>query len=98
VPDLATLVEAGVSGYNLDIWFGMMAPAGTPRPILEKIHDDVAGILSTPEAHKKLTEMGVEYYVSSREEHARVLHADIQKFATLIKQLKLSRAADPPQQ
>jgi tripartite-type tricarboxylate transporter receptor subunit TctC len=98
VPDLATLAEAGVSGYNLDIWFGMMAPAGTPRPILEKIHDDVAGVLSTPEAHKKLTEMGVEYYVSSREEHAQVLHADIQKFATLIKQLKLSRAADAPQQ
>lgn len=98
VPDLPTLAEAGVPGYNLDIWFGMMAPAGTPKPILEKIHDDVAGILNNPESRKKLTELGVEYLVSSREEHAEVLRADILKFAALIKDLKLSQAADTPKQ
>ena len=98
VPDLPTLAEAGVAGYNLDIWFGMMAPAGTPKLILEKIHDDVAGILSTPESRKKLTEMGIEYYVSSREEHAQVLHDDILRFGRLIKELKLSQAAGAPQQ
>jgi tripartite-type tricarboxylate transporter receptor subunit TctC len=98
LPDLPTLAEAGVADYDLDIWFGMMAPAGTPKQIVEKIHDDVAGILSTPESRKWLNEMGIEYYVSSREEHAQVLHDDIGKFAALIKELKLSHSMDVPRQ
>jgi len=98
LPDLPTLAEAGVADYNLDIWFGMMAPAGTPKQIVEKIHDDVLSVLSNPESRKRLNEMGIEYYVSSREEHAQVLHDDIEKFAALIKELKLSQAVDAPQQ
>jgi tripartite-type tricarboxylate transporter receptor subunit TctC len=86
----------GVPGYELDIWFGLMAPRGTPKPILDKVHHDVAELLDTPEAKAKLQSIGVEFNLTSREEHAKVLHADIQKFSTLVSKLKLGEPATNP--
>lgn len=89
VPDIPTFEEAGLPGYELDISFGLMAPAGTPKARLDKIYADVKELLDTPQAKAKLLSMGVEMNLTSPDEHAKVLHADIQKYAALIARLKL---------
>lgn len=93
-PDVPTFEEAGLPGYDLEIWFGMMAPKDTPPAILDKIHDEVAKILSTPESKKRLDALGVDLFITTRAEHAKTLHDDIDKYAHLIKSLQLKPAAD----
>ncbi len=59
LPDVPTLEQAGVAGYKLDIWFGLMAPAKTPVPILDKIHDEVKKFITLPETAERLRASGV---------------------------------------
>jgi tripartite-type tricarboxylate transporter receptor subunit TctC len=92
LPDIPTFEEAGVPGYKLDIWFGLMAPAKTPVPILDKIHQEVKRIIMLPEVAEKLRASGVEELVTSREEHAKVLKEDLDKYAKLIRGLNLAPA------
>jgi tripartite-type tricarboxylate transporter receptor subunit TctC len=92
LPDVPTFEQAGVAGYKLDIWFGLMAPAKTPVPILDKIHDEVKKFITLPETAERLRASGVEELVTSREEHAKVLKEDLDKYATLIRGLKLAPA------
>jgi len=58
LPDAPTLVEAGVPGYKYDSWFGVMAPAGTPKPILTKVSEDIAKALQLPDVRDKLLAQG----------------------------------------
>lgn len=92
LPDVPTFEEAGVPGYQLDIWYGLMAPAKTPAPILEKIFAEVKRFITAPEAKARLAASGVEELVTSREEHAKVLKDDLDKYAKLISQLKFAPA------
>jgi tripartite-type tricarboxylate transporter receptor subunit TctC len=89
LPDVPTFAEAGVPGYELDIWFGLMAPAKTPVAILDKIHDEVRKFITLPDTRKKLDDSGIENLVTSRAEHARVLKQDLAKYAKLIGDLNL---------
>jgi tripartite-type tricarboxylate transporter receptor subunit TctC len=90
-PDVPTFEEAGLKDYDLDIWFGMMAPAKTPAPILDKIHDAVAEILQTPESRKRLETLGVDLFITSRAEHAKTLHDDIAKYKKLIDVMQIEK-------
>jgi tripartite-type tricarboxylate transporter receptor subunit TctC len=92
MPDVPTFEQAGVAGYKLDIWFGLMAPAKTPVPILDKIHDEVKKFITLPETAVRLRASGVEELVTSREEHAKILKEDLDKYATLIRGLQLAPA------
>jgi tripartite-type tricarboxylate transporter receptor subunit TctC len=92
-PDVPTFQEAGLPGYDLDIWFGMMAPKNTPPAILDKIHDEVAKILDTPESKKRLEALGLDLYITTRAEHAKTLHDDVEKYARLINHLQLRKPA-----
>jgi tripartite-type tricarboxylate transporter receptor subunit TctC len=92
LPEVPTFEQAGVAGYKLDIWYGLMAPAKTPVPILDKIHDEVKKFITLPETAERLRASGVEELVTSREEHAKVLKEDLDKYATLIRGLKLAPA------
>src|SRR5439155_14978172 len=54
-PDLPTMAESGYPGFEAVPWFGLMAPAGTPQPIIAKLHRDTVAILALPEMRQKLT-------------------------------------------
>ena len=58
-PDLPTMDEAGFPGFDVTAWFGLFAPAGTPRPIIEKINSETAKILAQPDMRKKFYDLGV---------------------------------------
>jgi tripartite-type tricarboxylate transporter receptor subunit TctC len=79
-PDLPTIAEAGGFNYEVIGWNGVLAPANTPRPIIDKLNKAIAEALKTPEMEKLLTEQGIEPAGNSPEEFARLMHADIEKW------------------
>jgi tripartite-type tricarboxylate transporter receptor subunit TctC len=60
LPDLPTVAEAGVAGFDASAWFGLVAPAGTPAPVLERLSGEVGKILKSPDVIKRFTELGAE--------------------------------------
>jgi tripartite-type tricarboxylate transporter receptor subunit TctC len=79
-PDLPTIAEAGQFDYEVIGWNGILAPANTPRPIIDKLNKAIAEALKTPEMVKIIAEQGIEAAGNSPEEFARVMHADIEKW------------------
>ena len=73
LPDVPTMAEAGVPGYNVSGWVGMMAVGGTPRPVMEKLSGAMAKIMAMPEVHKSIQESGLELFIQSTEEFERTL-------------------------
>jgi tripartite-type tricarboxylate transporter receptor subunit TctC len=84
LPDVPTLDEAGVPGYEATIWLGLMAPAGTPKPIVDKLNAEVNKVLSRPETKEAWAKQGVVPIIMSPSEFDTYLRADIEKWAKLI--------------
>jgi tripartite-type tricarboxylate transporter receptor subunit TctC len=84
-PDIPTIAEQGLPGFEAVSWFAMFAPAGTPRPIAEKLQVQVKKILQSPEIAKRLAEIGLEVVGSTPEELAAYQRAEIAKWAMVVK-------------
>jgi len=91
-PDVPTLVEAGVPDYEYATWYGLLAPRGTPRPVVDKLARTAASVLQREDAKHKLAAQGVDPLVSTPAEFAAYLKAEIEKWGTVV------RAAHIPQQ
>jgi tripartite-type tricarboxylate transporter receptor subunit TctC len=92
LPEVPSIAEAGLPGYEATQWFGVLAPAGTPRPIIERLHKDVVAALRSPEVTKSLLNEGAEVVASNPEQFARYLKSETEKWAKVVK------AAGVPQQ
>jgi tripartite-type tricarboxylate transporter receptor subunit TctC len=79
-PDIPTIAEAGLPSYEVVGWNGVLAPANTPRPIIDKLNKTILEALKTPEMQKLFSEQGIEPAGNSPEEFARIMHADIEKW------------------
>ncbi|HEY5323355.1 MAG TPA: tripartite tricarboxylate transporter substrate binding protein, partial [Caldimonas sp.] len=84
-PDIPTIAEQGLPGFDAVSWFAMFAPAGTPKPIVDKLQVEVKKILQSPEVGKKLAEIGLEVVGSTPEELAAYQRAEITKWAKVVK-------------
>jgi tripartite-type tricarboxylate transporter receptor subunit TctC len=84
-PDLPTVSEAGVPGYEAVIWIGLMAPAGTPRPILERLNNEVNKIIQTPDIKEAWAKQGATPMGMTIDQFDRFLRADIEKWADVVK-------------
>ena len=84
-PDVPTLAEAGVPGYEATIWLGLMAPAGTPRPILEKLNAEVNKVINSPEVKETWAKQGAQPMGMPIDDFDRFLRADITKWARVVK-------------
>jgi tripartite-type tricarboxylate transporter receptor subunit TctC len=73
LPEVPTMAEAGVPGYNVSGWVGMMAVGGTPRPVIEKLYGAMAKIMAMPEVQKSILDSGLEINTSSTEEFDRAI-------------------------
>ena len=80
-PDIPTLAEAGVPGYEASAWFGLLAPAATPRAVVELLQRHVAAILHQPDVEKMFLEQGAEPVGNTPDEFARVIAVELQKWA-----------------
>lgn len=85
LPEVPTLTEAGYPGTEGDAWAGLLAPAGTPRAVVEKIHADVTAILQQAEVRERLTGLGLAVVGSKPDEFAAVIKADTAKWAAVIR-------------
>ncbi len=84
-PELPTVADAGVPGYESISWLGLFAPAGTPPAIISKISADVVRIINLPDVKERLLAQGAEPIGSTPEQFALVLASDIAKYAKVIK-------------
>jgi tripartite-type tricarboxylate transporter receptor subunit TctC len=85
MPDVPTVAEAGVPGYEATIWLGVMAPSSTPRAVLERLNGEITRIANRPDVRKAWNEQGAEPLAMSTAEFEKYLHADIAKWAKVVK-------------
>ena len=84
-PDVPTISEAGVKGYEATIWIGIMAPAGTPRAVVDRLNAEVTKIASRPDVKKTWNDQGAEPMIMPVAEFDKYLQADIAKWAKVVK-------------
>jgi tripartite-type tricarboxylate transporter receptor subunit TctC len=85
LPDVPTIAEAGVPGYESTIWLGLMAPIGTPKPIVDKINTEIAAIMRRPDVVQAWAAQGAEPTFMTPEEFQAFLRKDIEKWANVVK-------------
>ncbi|WP_074575877.1 tripartite tricarboxylate transporter substrate binding protein [Polaromonas sp. JS666] len=90
LPDVPTLDEAGLKGFNLGTWFGVLAPAATPRDIVARLSTELARIVNSPEFRKKMDDIGAEPVGNTPEQMARQIAEDTERFARLVKDAKVA--------
>jgi tripartite-type tricarboxylate transporter receptor subunit TctC len=84
-PNLPTFSEAGIGGLELSPWFGLLAPAGTPEPIVRKMNADIADLLRDKEVVEKFAGIGADPYITQPDQFGRILQDDIHKWAQVVK-------------
>jgi tripartite-type tricarboxylate transporter receptor subunit TctC len=84
-PDLPTMAESGFPGFEAVPWFGLLAPAGTPKEIIDKLYGETAKTLATPEIRKKFDELGLEPIGNTPVEFAAVIKKETPEWAKVIK-------------
>jgi len=92
LPSVPTMDETALPGFEVNSWYGLCAPAGTPTPILDKVHADLTAVLRMPEIQQRFKDMVIEVAPTSREEFAQFIRAEAARWARVIK------AAGIPQQ
>ena len=85
LPDVPTIDEAGVKGYETTIWLGIMAPTGTPRLVIDRLNAEIMKIVSRPDVRKAWNEQGAEPMSMTPGEFEKYLNADIAKWAKIVK-------------
>ena len=89
MPNVPTVAESGVPGYEVVSWQAVFAPAGTPKPILERLHGEIAKILATPEMQDRLAKLGMQGSDMSAEQLGAFQRAEVAKWATVIKEANI---------
>ncbi len=85
-PDLPTMAESGYPGFEAVPWFGLMAPAGTPQTIVDRLHRESAKIMALPDVRKKLNDIGADAIGGTPAELAALIEREIPQWARVIKQ------------
>ncbi|OGA38784.1 MAG: hypothetical protein A3G24_16795 [Betaproteobacteria bacterium RIFCSPLOWO2_12_FULL_62_13] len=85
LPDVPTVAETGLKGYEATNWYGLVVPAATPRPIIERLHKETVKILNMPDIRKALLDRGIDAAPSSPEEFAAYIRKENDKWVKIIK-------------
>jgi tripartite-type tricarboxylate transporter receptor subunit TctC len=91
LPAVPTMHEAALPGFEVNSWYGLCAPAGTPTPVLDKVHADLVAVLQTPEVKQRFTEMVIDVSPTSREEFARFIRAESDRWARVIQDAGIAK-------
>jgi len=86
MPDVPTIAEAGVPGYDATIWLGLIAPRNTPHEIVQKLNADITRILSTPEAKKLMASAGVDVATSTPEQFGQLLQSEMDRWGKVVRE------------
>ncbi len=91
MPDVPTVAEQGVAGFDVRSWAGWMLPAGTPQAIVQRLHDETQKALQLPAVKARLEEMGGEARGSTRQEMTAMVAAEVQKWSRVVADAKIPR-------
>jgi len=91
LPDLPTIAEAGLKGYDVTVWFGLLAPAKTPPEIVQRVQAEIARGIRSPALRQRLAAMGAEPHGSTPEAFAAFLRAEIAKWGKVVKAAGLDK-------
>ena len=83
--DLPTVAESGLPGFDISTWFGVFAPAGTPKDVVAKLHDEFTRALALPEVREKMLNLGAEPVGNTPEQFAAYIRSEAEKYARVIK-------------
>ena len=86
LPEVPTVAEAGVPGYDMVLWFGVLAPAGTPAAAVKTIHREIANILKMPDARSRLATQGADPVASTPDQFDAFIKSEIAKWAKVVKE------------
>ena len=84
MPDVPTFGELGVRDFRVGVWHGLFAPAGTPAPLIRKLHQDLVKIFANQDLRKQFTDAGTEVIVNTPEEFASKLKSEIERYRKLV--------------
>ncbi|MDQ3187755.1 MAG: tripartite tricarboxylate transporter substrate binding protein [Pseudomonadota bacterium] len=85
-PDVPTMAESGLAGYDISSWQAMFAPAGTPAPIVERLYTETARILKTPEIQKRFADLGLNIVETTPAQLAALIKADVPRLGKIVKE------------
>ena len=91
VPDLPTIAEAGVPGFDVNNWYGMAGPAGTPRPVIDRLNRELVRILSSPDIQRTFREQGIEPAPGSPDSFAAFIRSEFDKWGRVLREAKVAR-------
>ena len=86
LPDVPTMAEAGFPGVEMDQWFGMLVPAGTPQPVVQRLNQEFVKAVRSPDIEKSLTERGLDVVTSTPDQFAAVIKADTATLGKVVKE------------
>jgi tripartite-type tricarboxylate transporter receptor subunit TctC len=90
LPDVPTLDEAGLKGFDIGTWFGVLAPAATPKEVLARLSTEMVKVIQSPDFRKRMEEIGAEPIGNSPDQMAAQIKSDTDKFAKLVKEAKVT--------
>jgi tripartite-type tricarboxylate transporter receptor subunit TctC len=90
LPEVPTLEEAGLKGFDIGTWFGVLAPAATPKDIVARLNSEMVKVIQSAEFKKRMEEIGAEPIGNSGEQMAQQIKSETEKFAKLVKAAKVT--------
>ncbi len=88
-PNVPSIAEEGVTGYEAELWFGVIAPAGTPEPIVERLNKEIAGFIKSDVMQKRLASQGARPIGSTRDEFAAFMRTEQEKWGKVLKEIQI---------
>ena len=89
-PDVPTIAQSGYPGFEASVWYALMAPANTPKPVVDKLHAEVQKALATSEVRERMTAVGGEVIPGSQADLAKLLRSERQRYANLVREAKIT--------
>jgi tripartite-type tricarboxylate transporter receptor subunit TctC len=85
LPDVPTVAEAGLPGFEVGSWYGFHAPSGTPKPIIDKLHVEMVRAMNTPELRDRFAAVGADTVANSPAQYGAFVEAELKKWGAVIK-------------
>jgi len=85
LPQVPTFAQGGLPGYGVTVWFGMIGPPNMPKPIVDKVSNELARILTLPDVKEKLASLGMDPFISTPENFLALMKSDYAKYGKVIK-------------
>jgi tripartite-type tricarboxylate transporter receptor subunit TctC len=89
LPEVPTFIESGLEGFVVDSWVGILAPAKTPRPVIERLQKEIAAVLAEPEIRERYAILGIEPVGNTPEQYAQQIRADLARWAKVVREARI---------